>query len=443
MLPDLSSLSGGVSRLKIGARIGRVIRINSNRIEVRGLSDIARIGDDIVLKQSHAEDMTAQVVRIEPEHIVLLPEGVPEGLKIGDRALHLGERGIAPDDSWLGRVIDPRGQPLDGRPISQGAELRSIHASPPLASMRRPLGERMSTGLLALNTLLPIVSGQRIGLFAGSGVGKSMMLAQLARSMDADVIVVALIGERGREVREFVQNTLGAEGMKRSVVVAATSDRSALLRRSCAMAAMTIAEYFRDKGLQVLFLSDSITRFAEAHREIAVAAGEPASLRGFPASTSQQIMKLCERAGTGAGEDGDISAVMTVLVEGSDFEGPIADILRGVLDGHIVLNRDIAERGRYPAIDVLRSVSRSLPMAASESENQLIAEVRKLLGLYERSEVMIQSGLYAPGSDPQLDRAVKHWPAIDAFIGQTGDASIAESFLKLRTCMAEGPNTPV
>lgn len=437
MLPELTSLSGGVSRLQIGSRIGRVIRINPNRIVVRGLSDVARIGDDIIIKPAQSGDLPAQVVRIEPDHIVLLPEGMPDGLRIGDRAVHIGERGIAPDDSWLGRVIDPRGVPLDGRPISEGGVLRPIHAPPPLASMRRPLGNRMATGLMALNTLLPIVSGQRVGLFAGSGVGKSMMLAELARSMEADVIVVALIGERGREVREFVQNTLGPEGMKRSVVVAATSDRSALLRRSCAMAAMTVAEYFRDKGLQVLFLSDSITRFAEAHREIAIAAGEPANLRSFPASTAQQIMKLCERAGTGQAEDGDITAVMTVLVEGSDFEGPIADILRGVLDGHIVLNRDIAERGRYPAIDVLRSVSRSLPAAASDTENQLIGEVRKLLGIYERSEVMIQAGLYAPGSDPLLDRAVKHWAALDAFIGQSGDATIAESFLKLRTCLAD------
>lgn len=287
MLPELDSLYGGVARLKIGARIGRVIRINPNRIEVRGLSDVARIGDDILLKQSFGNDLAAQVVRIEPDHIVLLPEGLPDGLRIDDRAEHLEERGIAPDDTWLGRVIDPRGMPLDERPISEGAVVRPIHSSPPLASMRRPLGNRMATGLMALNTLLPIVNGQRIGLFAGSGVGKSMMLAQLARSMEADVIVVALIGERGREVREFVQNTLGPDGMKRSVVVAATSDRSALLRRSCALSAMTVAEYFRDKGLQVLFLSDSITRFAEAHSEIAVAGGEPANLRGFPASTAQ------------------------------------------------------------------------------------------------------------------------------------------------------------
>jgi len=211
------------------------------------------------------------------------------------------------------------------------------------------------------------------------------------------------------------------------------------MRRNCAKSAMSVAEFFRDQGLQVLYLADSITRFAEAHREIAVAAGEPANLRGFPASTAQQIMKLCERAGPGAGDDGDISAVLSVLVEGSDFEGPIADLLRGVLDGHIVLNRDIAERGRYPAIDLLRSVSRSLPSAASDAENQLIREVRQLISVYEKSEVMVQSGLYSPGSDPQLDLAVKLWPALDGFIGQTGDMTIAESFLKLRSHLAEAP----
>lgn len=439
MLPELSCLSGGISRLKMGSRIGRITKIEANRIEIRGLSDAASLGDMVALKQHGADALHAEIVRIGNNTVVALPEAAPNGVQMGDSVNLQGKMGLSPDKSWLGRVIDPKGQPLDGRPISSGDTQRPLDTPPPSAVGRRPLGGRMATGLMALNTLLPIVAGQRMGLFAGSGVGKSMMLARMAQSIEADVIVVALIGERGREVREFVQNTLGPEGMKRSVVVAATSDTSALMRRNCAKTAMSVAEYFRDQGLQVLFLADSITRFAEAHREIVVAAGEPANLRGFPASTAQQIMKLCERAGPGAGDNGDISAVLSVLVEGSDFEGPIADILRGVLDGHIVLNRDIAERGRYPAIDLLRSVSRSLPAAASDAENQLIAEVRHLISVYEKSEVMVQSGLYAPGSDPQLDRAVKLWPALDSFFGQAGELSIAESFLKLRAHLAETP----
>jgi flagellum-specific ATP synthase len=284
---------------------------------------------------------------------------------------------IAPDDSWIGRVIDPMGRPLDGRALLPGPEPRDMRAPPPLPADRRGLGERIETGFAAFNTLLPIVRGQRIGLFAGSGVGKSTLIGGLARRLDADVTVIALIGERGREVGHFVHQVLGAEGMSRAVVVAATSDQSPL-----------------NRGRQVLFIADSITRFADAHREVALAAGETPTLHGYPATLAHQVMALAERAGPGSGLTGDITAVFSVLVAGSDMEGPVADIIRGVLDGHVVLDRRIAERGRYPAIDLLRSVSRSLPDAASPEENRLIGEARRLLGAYERAELMIQSGLY-------------------------------------------------
>ena len=266
------------------------------------------------------------------------------------------------------------------------------------------------------DTLLPIVRGQRIGLFAGSGVGKSTLLSALARGVTADVVVIAIVGERGRELREFVETTLGPEGMARAVIVAATSDQSPLMRRRCAWAAMAVAEHFRDEGRHVLFLADSITRFAEAHREIALASGEAPSYRGFPPSTSQIIMALAERSGPGPEGAGDISAIFSVLVAGSDMEEPVADILRGVLDGHVVLDRAIAERGRFPAVDVLRSVSRSLPHAATAAENALIGRARAALGLYAESELMIKAGLYAPGSDPRLDEAVRMQPALDGFV---------------------------
>jgi flagellum-specific ATP synthase len=285
--------------------------------------------------------------------------------------------------------------------------------------------------MAAFNTVLPIVRGQRVGLFAGSGVGKSMLLGHLARHMQADVVVIALIGERGRELREFVEHVLGPEGMRRAVIVAATSDRSPLIRRRCAWAAMAVAEFFRDQGQQVLFLADSITRFAEAHREVATAAGEMPALRGFPASTSHLIMSLCERAGPGEDGSGDITALLTVLVAGSDMEEPIADILRGVLDGHVVLDRQIAERGRYPAIDLLRSVSRSLPRAATEEENALISSARGLLGSYARSETMIKAGLYSEGSDPGLDQAIKIWPELDGFLADKEAVSAKNSFARL------------
>jgi len=249
------------------------------------------------------------------------------------------------------------------------------------------------------------------------------------------VVVIALVVERGREVREFVDKVLGPEGMARSIVVAATSDQSPLVRRRCAWTAMAVAEYFRDQGAHVLFLADSITRFAEAHREVALASGEAASLRGFPPSTAHMIMSLCERAGPGTETAGDITAVFSVLVAGSDMEEPIADILRGVLDGHVVMDRKIAERGRFPAIDLLRSVSRSLPEAATAPENELIALARKLLGAYDRAEMMIQAGLYTAGSDPLTDAAIRVWPQLDAFLAENAPDGISGSFTRLAKCL--------
>ena len=291
-------------------------------------------------------------------------------------------------------------------------------------------------GLRVFNTLLPIVRGQRIGLFAGSGVGKSTLLANFARHVEADVTVVALIGERGRELREFAEDVLGVDGLGRSVIIAATSDQSALVRRRCAWAAMAVAEYFRDQGKQVLFLADSVTRLAEAHREIALSVGEPATLRGFPPSTSHLIMSLAERAGPGTDATGDITAVFSVLVAGSDMDEPIADILRGVLDGHVVMDRDIAERGRFPAINLLRSVSRSLPLAASAHENSQIAQARRLLGTFDRAEMMIQAGLYAAGSDPLVDAAIRVWPQLDAFLAEMEPDGISASFARLTDILA-------
>ena len=300
----------------------------------------------------------------------------------------------------------------------------------------RRLGARLSTGVAVCDTLLPLVRGQRIGLFAGSGVGKSSLLARFARGVQADVVVIALVGERGRELREFTERVLGPVGMARSVVVTATSDQSPLMRRMCAQTAMAVAEHFRDQGLHVLLLVDSVTRFAEAHREVALAGGEEASLRGYPPSLTQAIMGLAERAGPGPEGSGDITAVFSVLVAGSDMDEPVADILRGVLDGHVVLDRRIAERGRFPAIDLLRSVSRSLPEAASEAENDLITEARRLLGAYDRAELMIQAGLYSTGSDPLIDRAIRLWPALDAFLAESApEEGIEASFDRLRASL--------
>jgi flagellum-specific ATP synthase len=421
---------------------GRIAELGRGIVVATGLDRGIRFGDRVLMRGGGvaAGGIGGEVVGLAPGRVTIMPDGPATGLTVHDTVILAGAAGIAPDQSWIGRVIDPLGQPLDGRPLMRGATTRPLTAAPPAAATRRVLGARLETGLAAFNTVLPVVRGQRIGLFAGSGVGKSTLLASLAKGVAADIIVIALIGERGREVRDFVENVLGPIGMARSIVVAATSDQSALMRRRCAWTAMAIAEHFRDAGRHVLFIGDSVTRFAEAHREIALASGEAASLRGFPPSTSHQIMSLAERAGPGPeiGAGGDITAVFSVLVAGSDMDEPVADILRGTLDGHVVLDRAIAERGRYPAIDLLRSVSRSLPDAASDDENTLIRRARHLMGVYDRSEMMIRAGLYVAGSDPVTDAAIRVWSALDGFLAEREDADSAASFLRLAAILDAG-----
>lgn len=424
-------LNRTVSKPKLSRPVGRVIEVRGGLVRVSGLSGHARIGDRVVLRRSMGGSLGGEVLQIEDNTLKILPDLTLEGVAVGDKVVLRENAEFAPADHWIGRIIDPFGHPLDGVPLLAGAGCVDVMQMPPPAVDRQPMGGRLNTGLAVMNTLLPIVAGQRIGLFAGSGVGKSRLLAQLARNMEADVVVVALIGERGREVNDFVQKVLGQDGMRRAVVVAATSDQSALTRRRCALSAMAVAEFFRDQGKNVLMLADSITRFAEAHREISAAAGEAPALRGYPPSVTPMITALCERAGPGVIGKGHITAVFSVLVAGSDMDEPIADILRGVLDGHIILSREIAERGRFPAIDVGRSVSRSLPDAATEKENSILSDVRKILGAYEGSEVMIKAGLYSEGADPVLDQAVRIFPELDKFFSKAEPGSIHDSFNKL------------
>ncbi|MCH5375496.1 MAG: flagellum-specific ATP synthase FliI, partial [Planctomycetes bacterium] len=351
MTTDLDVLKTEIDTIASVRPVGRVAAVRGNVVQISGLASKARIGDRLVLRRHQRPALPGEVLQIGHDLIEMLPDSTPDGVAIGDRAVLEPLPAFSPSRFWIGRVVDPFGRPLDNKPLPHGDQGADLMAPPPAASSRQALGKRLATGLSILNTMLPIVEGQRIGLFAGSGVGKSRLLAQLAQGMETEIVVIALIGERGREVNDFVDRVLGPEGMKRAVVVAATSDQSALTRRRCAWAAMTVAEHFRDAGRNVLFLADSVTRFAEAHREISVAAGEAPALRGYPPSVTPLITALCERAGPGAPGQGFITAVFSVLVAGSDMDEPVADILRGVLDGHIVLNRDIAERGRFPAID--------------------------------------------------------------------------------------------
>ncbi len=439
----LDALAGEVSAIKRVLPVGRIASLGGGTVKVTGLSDTASLGDLVLLPAQHGSSMRGEVLTLSSTDLTILPDGSSEGLQIGDPVTLLGENTIAPHDSWIGHVIDPFGNALDGGPLLRGSAPRPLRGQPLNPTARRGFGPRLETGLACFDTMLPIVRGQRIGLFAGSGVGKSTLLAKLALGLQADMVVIAMIGERGREVQEFVDRVLRPAGMKRSIVVAATSDTSPMVRRRCAWTAMAVAEHFRDRGRQVLFMADSVTRFADAHREIALAAGETGSLRGYPPSTSHLITALSERSGTGTGTGGDITAVFSVLVAGSDMEEPIADILRGTLDGHVVLDRQIAERGRFPAINLLRSVSRSLPMAATEEENQLIAEARHRLGTYDRSEMMVQAGLYSKGTDPDIDAAIKTFPALDAFLAENAPDGVSGSFDRLRACLAlSNPESP-
>ncbi|MGB5556730.1 MAG: FliI/YscN family ATPase [Paracoccaceae bacterium] len=437
--PGLELLQAEVAALSPIRPVGRIAEIGKGIVRVTGLSQTAALGDMIAFRGSARAVRVGEIMQLDRDLISVVPDGTTDRLQIGDRAVLTGEAGIAPHDTWLGRVIDPYGAPLDGRPLLRGPTPRPLHGLPINPTERRGLGSRLETGLAVFNTLLPIVRGQRIGLFSGSGVGKSTLLAKLALGLQADVVVMAMIGERGREVREFIDRVLGPTGMKRAVVVAATSDVSPLARRRCALAAMAVAEHFRDAGKQVLFMADSVTRFAEAHREVALAAGEPSTYRGFPPSTAHMITTLCERAGPGTVASGDITAVFSVLVAGSDMEEPVADILRGVLDGHIVLDRKIAERGRFPAIDLLRSVSRALPEAADDRENALIQLVRQRLGTYDRSEMMIHAGLYNAGTDAGIDAAIEAYPKLDQFLSESERDNIFASFARLAECV-EAPD---
>jgi len=425
------TLMADLAEIRPVRHVGRICAMQAATIMAQGLSKRARLGDRVRI----ADSIGGEILAMGRDGAEILPEADLEGLAIGDPVEHLGRNTIAPDASWIGRIIDPYGTPLDGRPLARGPNPRALRSPPPPPARRKRLGGRLSTGQDAFNTLLPLVRGQRVGLFAGSGVGKTMLLGQFARGIEADVVVLALVGERGRELRDFTEGVLGPDGLARSVVVSATSDQSPLARRRAALTAMAVAEHFRDLGQHVLLLCDSVTRFAEAHREIALAAGEAPSLRGFPPSTAHQIMALSERAGPGVDGQGDITAVFTVLVAGSDMDEPVADILRGVLDGHVVLDRAIAERGRFPAIDLMRSVSRSLPEAATPGENALIAEARRLIGAWERAEMMVQAGLYAQGSDPLTDRAIRLWPKLDAFLAGAGAQSAGDSFKRLKSVL--------
>lgn len=363
--------------------------------------------------------LLAEVVGIQSDHLVLMPYGSTQGLVVGSLVVALPDQeGIGVGDELLGRVIDAFGRPIDGRPLPLAKVTRAIKGKPS-NPMRRPrIKAVLETGIRTIDALLTLGQGQRVGIFAGSGVGKSTLLGMIARHVRADVNVIALIGERGREVRDFIEKHLGADGLRRSVVVVATADQPALARTRAAHAALTIAEHFRDQGKQVLLTMDSITRLAMARREIGLSAGEPPTARGYTPSVFAELPELCERCGT-APSGGAITALFTVLVEGDDLNEPVSDALRAILDGHIVLSRNLAHQGQYPAIDVLRSASRLLPDLISAGDAVIVQEAIRVLALLDRNRQMVELGAYEKGSNPELDAALASHSELQTWLRQS------------------------
>ena len=422
---------------------GRVSAVLGMLVEVAGLADGLAVGGGCVIAARDKRPVPCEVIGFRESRALLMPFGSLDGVGSGCRAEPAtGLATIRPHAGWLGRVVNAMGEPIDGKgPLPSGLDNYSLRNQPPPAHLRQRVRERMDLGVRAINTFLTCCRGQRMGIFAGSGVGKSVLLSMLARYTASDVAVIGLVGERGREVQEFIEDDLGPEGLGRSVVVVATSDESPLMRRQAAYLTMTLAEYFRDHDQDVLCLIDSITRFAMAQREIGLSAGEPPASKGYTPTVFSELPRLLERAGPGVAK-GTITGLFTVLVEGDDHNEPIADAVRGILDGHIVLDRAIAERGRYPAINILRSISRTMPGCNGPEETALIGHARALMQTYDDMGELIRIGAYRRGSDPQIDAAIDLWPKLEAFLaqGKTERAVLADGHRDLAALLDEGGN---
>jgi flagellum-specific ATP synthase len=424
---------------------GRIVSVSGLVVEVAGLAGQVFVGDQLLLKGRDGGSVRAEVAGFRDGLAQALPFAPLDGLGPGQMVTLLPRTAgfLAVSDRWLGRVVDPLGRAMDGKgPVQPGAVSRPIAAAPPQATSRARLGDRIALGVRALDLFTTCRMGQRLGLFSGSGVGKSTLFAMLARAAVCDVAVIALVGERGREVREFLEDDLGSDGMARSVVVVATSDTPPVLRRRAAYTAMTVAEHFRDQGRSVLFMMDSVTRFCLAAREIGLSAGEPPSTRGYPPSVFAELPRLLERAGPGEDKGGDvatgfITALFTVLVEGDDTNEPVADAVRGILDGHVLLDRRIAEAGRYPPVDVLRSLSRAAQGCLTEEEMALTRRARGILALQAEMIDLVRMGAYRAGTDPAVDEALSLGPRIEALLRQdrAEQTSLSAAFELLRAVL--------
>ncbi|RWX77002.1 flagellar protein export ATPase FliI [Neorhizobium lilium] len=418
--PDFCVTAGGV-----------VTAISATHYAVSGLSRHVRLGD-FVEHCSKAGTHLGQVIKVESGQVLVCAIEPGEPISIRDSVLRIGEFKVSPHDDWCGRAIDALCRPIDGKgPLVQGGKGRSIVSTAPASMSRRRVDKGFRTGVKAIDIFTPLCYGQRLGIFAGSGVGKSTLLSMLASADAFDRVVIALVGERGREVREFIEDTLG-ENMRKSIAVVATSDESPMLRKMAPLVAMTIAEHFRDQGENVLFIADSVTRFAHAVREVAIASGELPISRGYPASVFTELPKLLERAGPGLEGSGTITAIISVLVDGDNHNDPVSDSTRGILDGHIVLERSLADEGRYPPINPLASISRLARKAWTPDQERLVMRLKTLMHRYEETRDLRLIGGYRPGTDADLDMAVKQVPAIYETLKQTpADKSVADAYAEL------------
>ncbi|HHX8538497.1 TPA: flagellar protein export ATPase FliI [Vibrio diabolicus] len=401
---------------------GKLVRVVGLTLEATGCR--APIGS-LCLVETMSGQMEAEVVGFSGDNLFLMPSEQITGILPGARVTPLtSDAGLPVGMELLGRVIDGVGNPLDGLGPLYTDHRASFNAEQINPLARKPISEPLDVGLKAINGLLTVGKGQRIGLFAGSGVGKSVTLGMMTRGTTAQVVVVGLIGERGREVKEFIEEILGEDGRRRSVVVAAPADASPLMRLKGCQTALTIAEYFRDQGLDVLLLMDSLTRFAQAQREIALSVGEPPATKGYPPSVFAKLPALVERAGNGSAEQGSITAFFTVLTEGDDLQDPIADASRAILDGHIVLSREMADAGHYPAIDVEKSVSRVMPQITTEEHVLMSKAVRQVLSICRKNQDLVSIGAYKPGTDPAIDGAFTLKPKLDEYLQQSMKESV-------------------
>lgn len=434
----LDNLADRIAEEKLSNVYGVVEGISGLMISCSSIEGTS-MGSRCRIESANGQTCEAEIVGYKNKRVLLMPFGVVDGIGPGDKVYALSNSPtIAVNNSYIGRVIDGLGRPVDDKgPIAPGGQKMLLRAQAPLASRRNLVEGKLDVGVRAINSFLTMCSGQRMGIFSGSGVGKSVLMSMVARYTEAEVNVIGLIGERGREVNEFIEQQLGEEGLRKSVVVVATGDEPPLMRRQAAYTTMAIAEYFRDCGFKVMLLMDSLTRFAMAQREIGLSAEEPPTTRGFTPSVFSELPRLLERAGPGEGK-GSITGIFTVLVEGGDMDEPVADAVRGIVDGHIVMDRGLAERGHFPSIDILKSISRMVPQCLEIEEYALLRKAKELLSTYSNMEELIRLGAYKKGSDPKVDLAIEYYPKLEAFLqqGMNEHSTLEESFARLREILA-------